>query len=62
MSTLSGSLEKELDPLREADDIMGTGDRKHNYSTSILSPSSQENLSSHREERTNVFSGFRNLR
>lgn len=62
MSALSGSLEKELDPLLDADDIMGTGDRKHNYSTSILSPSSQENLSSHTEDRINVFSGFRNLR
>ena len=43
MSKLSGSWErKEMGPLLEADDIMGTGDRKHNYSTSILPPSFQE--------------------
>lgn len=40
MSKLSGSLERrEVVPLLEADDIMGTGDRKHNYPTSILPPS-----------------------
>lgn len=49
-----------MDPLLEADDITGTGDRKHNYSTSIMSPSSQEKLSSYREGRTNVFSGSEN--
>lgn len=58
----SGSLDrKEMDPLLEADVIMGTGDeKKHNYFTSLLPPTSQGKYSSWRKVEQ-VFSQVQKL-